>query len=199
MNPYIIRQEFKLSKKDRQTIKKHGSFLIWFTGLSGSGKSTLSNAVEQRLHEMGVHTYPLDGDNIRDGINKNLSFSPDDREENNRRVGEIAKLFIDAGIVTLGSFISPYKKSREEIRDIVGADNFIEVFLNTSLEECERRDVKGLYEKARNGEILSFTGISSPYEAPEKPDIEIKTEELSVEEAADEVLQFVSKKLALHE
>ncbi len=199
MNPYIIRQEFKLSKKDRQTIKKHSSFLIWFTGLSGSGKSTLSNAVEQRLFEMGVHTYPLDGDNIRDGINKNLSFSPDDREENNRRVGEIAKLFIDAGIVTLGSFISPYKKSREEIRDIVGAENFIEVFLNTSLEECERRDVKGLYEKARNGEIPSFTGISSPYEAPERPDIEIKTEELTVEEAAEQVLQFISKKLALHE
>lgn len=199
MNPYIIRQEFKLSKKDRQTIKKHGSFLIWFTGLSGSGKSTLSNAVEQRLHHMGVHTYPLDGDNIRDGINKNLTFSPNDREENNRRVGEIAKLFIDAGIVTLGSFISPYKKSREEIRDIVGAENFIEVFLNTSLEECERRDVKGLYQKARNGEIPSFTGISSPYEAPEQPDIEIKTEELSIEEAADQVVQYITKKLALHE
>lgn len=199
MSPYIIRQTFKLSKKDRQALKKHGSFLIWFTGLSGSGKSTLSNAVEQRLHQMGVHTYPLDGDNIRDGINKNLSFSADDREENNRRVGEIAKLFIDAGIVTLGSFISPYTKSREEIKNIVGQENFVEVFLNTSLEECERRDVKGLYEKARKGEISSFTGISSPYEAPENPDIEIRTEEMTVDEAADRVIAFISKKLDFHE
>lgn len=197
MNQYIIRQEFKLSKKDRQSIKNHSSFLIWFTGLSGSGKSTLSNAVEIRLHEMGIHTYPLDGDNIRDGINKNLSFSAADREENNRRVGEIAKLFVDAGIVVLGSFISPYQKSREEIRDIVGSENYVEVFLNTSLEECERRDVKGLYQKARAGKIPSFTGISAPYEAPENPDIEINTEELTVDEAADKVIAQIKAKLEL--
>lgn len=199
MTQYIVRQEFKLSKKDRQSIKKHRSFLIWFTGLSGAGKSTLANAVEMRLHEMGVHTYPLDGDNIRDGINKNLSFSADDRNENIRRVAEIGKLFVDAGIVVLGSFISPYRNSREEIKQIVGEDNFVEVFLNTSLEECERRDVKGLYKKARNGEIPSFTGISSPYEAPENPDVEIRTEELSVEEGADKVMAFISKKLAINE
>lgn len=199
MNQYIVRQEFKLSKKDRQSIKKHDSFLIWFTGLSGSGKSTLSNVIEQRLHELGVHTYPLDGDNVREGINKNLSFSAEDRDENIRRVAEIARLFVDAGIVVLGSFISPYAKSRDEIKAIVGEDNFIEVFVNTSLEECERRDVKGLYKKARTGEIPSFTGISSPYEAPKNPDIEIRTEELSIEEAADKVLEFISKKLALHE
>jgi len=199
MSQYIVRQEFKLSKQDRQSIKKHGSFLIWFTGLSGAGKSTLANAVEVRLHEMGVHTYPLDGDNIRDGINKNLSFSAEDRKENIRRVAEIGKLFVDAGIVVLGSFISPYKNSREEIKQIVGEENFVEVFLNTSLEECERRDVKGLYKKARSGEIPSFTGISSPYEAPENPDVEIRTEELTVEEGADKVMAFISKKLALNE
>lgn len=199
MNQYIVRQEFELSKKDRQSLKKHQSFLIWFTGLSGSGKSTLANAVELKLFEMGVHTYPLDGDNIRDGINKNLKFSAEDRDENIRRVAEISKLFVDAGIVVLGSFISPFAKSREEIKHIVGAENFVEVFLNTSLEECERRDVKGLYKKARKGEIPSFTGISSPYEAPVNPDVEIRTEEITVEEAANKVLAYISPKLALHE
>lgn len=199
MNQYIVRQEFKLSKKDRQSIKKHGSFLIWFTGLSGSGKSTLSNAIEQRLHKQSVHTYPLDGDNVRHGINKNLTFSADDREENIRRVAEIAKLFVDAGIVVLGSFISPYKASRAEIKNIVGEENFVEVFVNTSLEECERRDVKGLYSKARSGEIPLFTGVSAPYEAPETPDVEISTEKMSIEEATDKVLEFISEKLALHE
>jgi len=147
---------------------------------------------------MGVHTYPLDGDNIRSGINKDLSFSNEDREENMRRVAEISRLFIDAGIVTLGSFIAPFRKSREEIKHIVGADNFVEVFVNTSLEECERRDVKGLYKKAHSGEIPFFTGISSPYEAPTDPDIEIRTEEMSIEEATDTLLQFISEKLALH-
>lgn len=197
MDNYIVRQEFKLSKKDRQKIKNHDSFLIWFTGLSGSGKSTLANAVDVKLHEMGVHTYPLDGDNIRDGINKKLSFSSEDREENIRRVAEIARLFIDSGIVVLGSFISPYRSSRAQIRQIVGESNYIEVFVNTSLEECERRDVKGLYKKAREGKIPSFTGISSPYEAPENPDIEIKTEEMTIEQATDKVIEVISKKLQL--
>lgn len=199
MNHYIFRQKFELSKEHRQSLKKHGSFLIWFTGLSGAGKSTLANAVEVRLHEMGVHTYTLDGDNIRGGINKNLQFSPEDREENIRRVAEISKLFVDAGIVVLGSFISPFEKNREEVKRIVGAENFVEVFLNTSLEECERRDVKGLYQKARKGEISSFTGISSPYEAPKNADIEIKTEELSVVEAADKVMELIAPKLIFNQ
>jgi len=199
MNPYIIRPEFSLSKTDRQALKKHRSFLIWFTGLSGAGKSTLSNAVEIRLNKMGVHTYPLDGDNIRDGINKNLNFSEEDRTENIRRVAEISKLFIDAGIVVLGSFISPFSKSREEIKAIVDPENFIEIYLNTSLEECERRDTKGLYKKARMGEIPNFTGISSPYEAPEEPDLEINTENLTVEEASDLVITLITEKLALHD
>lgn len=197
MNPYIVRQEFKLAKKDRQQIKNHGSFLIWFTGLSGSGKSTLSNALEIRLHEMGIHTYPLDGDNIRDGINSKLTFSADDREENIRRVAEIAKLFVDAGIVVLGSFISPYKSSREGIREIVGAENFIEVYLNTPIEECERRDVKGLYQKAREGKIPLFTGVSDPYEAPENPAVEINTENMDLAIAVDKVMEVISDKLQL--
>lgn len=197
MTQHIIRQKFKLSKEDRQRLKNHGSFLIWFTGLSGSGKSTLANEVEQRLHKLGVHTYPLDGDNIREGINQNLTFSAADREENIRRVAEIAKLFIDAGVVVLGSFISPYRKSRENIRSIIGEEHFVEVYVNTSLEECERRDVKGLYEKARAGKIPSFTGISSPYEAPENPDIEINTELMSVDEAAEMVISAIQDKLRL--
>lgn len=197
MSKNVNKQQFGISKEDRQKNKSHSSFLIWFTGLSGSGKSTLSNAVEEKLHKMGVHTYPLDGDNVRHGINKNLSFSAEDRVENIRRVAEIANLFIDAGIVVLGSFISPYRKGREEIKQIVGEDNFIEVFMNTSLEECERRDVKGLYKKARAGEINLFTGISAPYEIPENADIVINTEEMSVEDAADKVIEAIKQKLKL--
>ncbi|MFT6243319.1 MAG: adenylylsulfate kinase [Salibacteraceae bacterium] len=197
MSNTIVRQEFELAKEDRQSIKNHSSFLIWFTGLSGSGKSTLSSAVEQKLHKMGVHTYPLDGDNVRNGINKNLSFTAEDREENIRRVAEISKLFIDAGVVVLGSFISPYKKSRDEIRETVGQENFIEVYMNTSLEVCERRDEKGLYKKARSGEISLFTGISSPYEVPESADVEIDTEEFTVEDAANKVIEAVQHKLKL--
>lgn len=197
MNHNIVRQEFKLTKQERQSLKGHGSFLIWFTGLSGAGKSTLSNAVELKLHALGVHTYPLDGDNIRDGINKNLTFSAADREENIRRVAEIAKLFVDAGVVVLGSFISPYESARQGIKATVGAENYVEVFINTSLEECERRDVKGLYKKARSGEIGSFTGISAPYEIPKNPDIEIRTEELTIEEAANQVVAAISQKLKL--
>lgn len=197
MSNNIIKQQFGISREDRRNIKNHSSFLIWFTGLSGSGKSTLSSAVEEKLHNMGIHTYPLDGDNVRNGINKNLSFSAEDREENIRRVAEIAKLFIDAGVVVLGSFISPYRKSRAEIRQIVGDDNMVEVYLNTSLEECERRDVKGLYKKARSGEIESFTGISAPYEAPENADLEINTEKLSIDEAAEIVIEAIKMKLKL--
>lgn len=197
MSENTSKQDFGTSKLDRQKAKNHSSFLIWFTGLSGSGKSTLSNAVEEKLHSKGIHTYALDGDNIRNGINKNLTFSEEDREENIRRVAEIANLFIDAGIVVLASFISPDSKSRDEVKRIVGVNNFIEVYVNTSLEECERRDVKGLYEKARRGEIKSFTGISAPYETPISPDIEIKTENLTVEEAAKNVLATIEQKLKL--
>ena len=168
---------------------------MWFTGLSGSGKSTLANLVEIELHKLNISTISLDGDNIRQGINKDLSFAPKDRTENIRRIAEIAHLMIDAGIVTLAAFVSPYIKDRENIRKIVGDDNFIEIYINTSLEECERRDVKGLYKKAREGEIKNMTGISSPYEAPINPDLEIVTDNQSVEKSVQTILDFIIQKL----
>ncbi len=190
----ITPHSFSISKKDRTQRNKHSSFLIWFTGLSGSGKSTIADALEKELHKKKIHTYILDGDNIRKGINSNLGFSPQDRTENIRRIAEISNLFIDAGIVVLSAFVSPYKKDRNNIKKIVGNTNFVEVFINTSLKECERRDVKGLYKKARKGEISDFTGISAPYEAPDAPDIEI-TEEISVDEAVKKIYKYISNKL----
>jgi len=175
MEENIISHNFQVSKSDRQASNKHKSFLLWFTGLSGSGKSTIANVVEQELFKLGIKTYILDGDNIRKGINKDLTFVPQDRTENIRRIAETANLMVDAGLVTLAAFVSPYKKDRENIKNIVKSVNFIEVYINTSLEECEQRDVKGLYKKARAGEIKNMTGISAPYEAPENPDIEILT------------------------
>ena len=197
MSEHIIPHSYQLTKTERQNKNNHNSFLLWFTGLSGSGKSTIANLVEQKLFNQGVKTYTLDGDNIRKGINKDLSFKPEDRTENNRRIAEVANLMIDAGLVVLAAFVSPYKKDRDNIRNIVKDVNFVEIFVNTSIEECERRDVKGLYKKARAGEIKNMTGISAPYEAPTNPDIEIKTEEQTAEEAAQAVVQFVQKKLRL--
>jgi adenylylsulfate kinase len=169
--------------------------LIWFTGLSGSGKSTIANVVEQELYKLGVKTYTLDGDNIRKGINNDLTFAPEDRTENIRRIAEIGSLMVDAGLVTLASFVSPYKKDRANVKKIIKDVNFVEVFVNTSVEECEKRDVKGLYKKARAGEIKNMTGISAPYEAPEYPDIEIKTEEKTIEEAVQEIINHIKPKL----
>jgi adenylylsulfate kinase len=197
MNSNTIKYSYKISKTDREQLHNHKSYLIWFTGLSGSGKSTLANLVEIELHKKGLSTYTLDGDNIRQGINKNLSFTPEDRTENIRRIGEIANLMIDAGLITLAAFISPYKKDRQGVKNIVGADNFIEIYVNTSIEECERRDVKGLYKKARNGEIKNMTGISSPYEAPVNPDFEVITDRQSVEESVDHILKFLNQKINL--
>ncbi|RXP45420.1 adenylyl-sulfate kinase [Lutibacter sp. HS1-25] len=195
MKENIILHNYRVDCNDRRKSNKHNSFLIWVTGLSGSGKSTISNELEYTLHQKGIKTYVLDGDNIRNGINQNLTFSPEDRSENIRRIAEISKLFIDAGIVVIGAFISPYHKDRQEIKKIVGASNFVEVYVNTSVEECERRDVKGLYKKARNGEIKNFTGISAPYEAPQNPDIEIKTENETVEGAMVKIVNHIKEKL----
>ena len=197
MNKHIIPHNYKISVTDRQVIKNHKSLLIWFTGLSGSGKSTIANALEQALHKKGIHTYSLDGDNIRNGINNDLAFSPEDRTENIRRIAEIANLMIDAGIVTLAAFVSPYKKDRENIKSVVKDINFVEVYVNTSIEECERRDTKGLYAKARKGEIKNMTGISAPYEVPENPDIEIKTEFESKDVAVKRILNVILPKLKL--
>ena len=194
MSLNTLHQSYKISKTNREQLHGHKSYLIWFTGLSGSGKSTLANLVEIELHKKELSTYTLDGDNIRRGINKNLSFTQEDRTENIRRIGEIANLMIDAGVITLAAFISPYIKDREGLKNIVGADNFIEIYVNTSLEECEKRDVKGLYKKARNGEIQNMTGISAPYEAPINPDFEVITDGKSVEESIDQVLKFLNQK-----
>jgi len=186
---------FGIQKKQRNDLNGHASLLIWFTGLSGSGKSTIANALEIELFKNNIKTYTLDGDNIRQGINKDLSFTPEDRTENIRRIAEISNLFIDAGIVVLAAFVSPYQKDRLAIKNIVGASNFIEIFVNTSLAECEKRDVKGLYQKARNGEIKNFTGISAPYEEPLNPDIEIDTVKLSVEDAVELIMMNIKTKL----
>ncbi|MUU77859.1 adenylyl-sulfate kinase [Winogradskyella endarachnes] len=195
MSLNTVRHNYKVSKSNREEHHGHRSFLIWFTGLSGSGKSTLANLVEIELHKKGISTYSLDGDNIRQGINKDLSFAPEDRTENIRRIAEIANLMVDAGVVTMAAFVSPYIKDRENIKTIVGAENFIEIYVNTSIEECERRDVKGLYKKARAGEIKNMTGISAPYEAPISPDIEIKTDHQSIDESVKKILDFIIKKL----
>ena len=197
MSLNTIHQSYKISKTNREQLHGHKSYLIWFTGLSGSGKSTLANLVEIELHKKNLSTYTLDGDNIRRGINKNLSFTPEDRTENIRRIGEIANLMIDAGVITLAAFISPYIKDRERVMQIVGPDNFIEIYVNTSIEECERRDVKGLYKKARKGEIKEMTGISAPYEAPINPDLEIVTDGQSIEESVDQLLKFLNQKINL--
>lgn len=191
----IIPHNFQLGKEERNQHKGHASFVIWFTGLSGSGKSTIANALEYKLYQEGVHTYILDGDNVRKGLNNNLSFSPEDRTENIRRIGEVAHLMVDAGLVVLSAFVSPYRKDRENIRKIVGDQNFIEVFVNTPIEECERRDVKGLYAKARAGEIKDFTGINAPYELPLHPDIEIDTTRMTVEESASLIVNKIAHKI----
>jgi adenylylsulfate kinase len=191
----IVKQDYTINRQDREKLNEHRSFLIWFTGLSGSGKSTIANLLEKRLHQLNIHTYSLDGDNLRRGLNKNLAFSKEDRNENLRRTAEVAKLFIDAGVVVIAAFISPYIKTREEIKEIVGADNYIEVYVNTALEVCEERDIKGLYKKARKGEIKNFTGVSSPYEPPVNPTIEIKTPLDSPQAAVDKIMAVIKNKL----
>jgi adenylylsulfate kinase len=191
----IIPQQFKIHKSDRIQQNGHKPCIVWFTGLSGSGKSTLANAVEQMLMNQGVHTYVLDGDNIRLGINRDLDFSAEGRKENIRRIGEVAKLFVDAGVVVLTAFISPFKSDRAMVRSLVDKDEFIEIFIDCPLEVCEQRDVKGLYQKARAGEIADFTGISSPFEKPENAEMIIQTDQLSVEDAASMIAHTVLQQI----
>jgi adenylylsulfate kinase len=194
----VYNQNYSISKLDRNKKNNHSSLMILFTGLSGSGKSTIASKLEQQLHSQNFQTYTLDGDNMRLGLNSDLGFSPEDRNENLRRIGEVSKLMIDAGLITLAAFVSPLKSDRKLIETIVGTDNFVEIFVNTSLEECERRDVKGLYAKARKGEIPNFTGISSPYEAPENASLEINTENTSVENAVEIITEYLKNKISLH-
>ncbi|MGW7855056.1 adenylyl-sulfate kinase [Staphylococcus xylosus] len=181
----------EVTKKERQQRKNHKSAVIWFTGLSGSGKSTISVALEKALYDQQVHTYRLDGDNVRHGLNKNLGFSPEDRTENIRRIGEVSKLMVDAGLVTVTAFISPYQADRDVVRELLAEDEFIEVYASCSLDECEARDPKGLYQKARSGEIQGFTGINAPYEEPQNPEIVIDTEQYSVEDAVTQIIEYL--------
>lgn len=195
MTEHIHQQSYSISKEQRAKQKHQKPLMIWLTGLSGSGKSTIANQLELHLNEKGFHTYCLDGDNIRKGINNNLGFSEADRNENLRRVAEIGKLMLDAGLICIGAFISPLQKDRDLVKQIVGQENIIEVFVDTPLDLCEKRDVKGLYAKARRGEIKNFTGISAPYENPTHPDVIIKTEQVAVTEAVSLIMKKIENQI----
>lgn len=190
-------QKFKISRSQRNTQNRHTSFVIWFTGLSGSGKSTLANGLEELLFKRNIKCYALDGDNVRLGINSDLDFSTEGRKENIRRVAEISHLMSDAGVLVIASFISPFKEDRERAKTIIGEKNFIEIFVDCPLEVCEQRDTKGLYTKAKKGEIKEFTGISSPYERPENPYITIQSNTMSANEGVDYIFKNIEKRLKL--
>jgi adenylylsulfate kinase len=190
-NQHTIWHEPNIFRADREKLNKHKGGILWFTGLSGSGKSTLANTVEHYLHQQGVRTYVLDGDNVRKGLCKDLGFSDEDRTENIRRIGEVSNLMMDAGLIVLTAFISPFRKDRQIVRDLVPAGDFIEILCDAALDVCESRDPKGLYKKARAGEIPEFTGISSPYEAPENPEILLKTDVNDIEECVTQVLKYM--------
>lgn len=189
----IVWQELSMSEMGRAANKQHEAVCIWLTGLSGAGKSTIADCLERKLASAGAHTYVLDGDNLRHGLNKDLGFSGADRSENIRRVAEVAKLMVDAGLIVIVSLISPFAKDRESARALFAEGKFVEVFVDASLAECEKRDAKGLYKKARDGEIVNFTGIDSPYEIPDKPEITVKSEMLSVEGSAILILEHIRR------
>lgn len=193
-NKNIVWHAHHVTKEERSRIKGQKPCILWFTGLSGSGKSTIANAVESKLLELNKHTYLLDGDNIRMGLNQGLGFCDEDRIENIRRIAEVSKLFVDSGVIVLSAFISPFQKQRDSVRTLVQEDEFIEVFINTPLEVCEARDPKGLYQKARKGDIPNFTGISSPYEAPINPEIEIINDKISIEDVAQKIIDYLENK-----
>jgi len=194
----IVWHDHHVSKDERAALKDQKPCILWFTGLSGSGKSTIANAVETKLTAMKKHTYLLDGDNIRHGLNRGLGFSDEDRIENIRRIGEVAKLFVDGGTIVLSAFISPFQSDRDRVRALVESAEFVEVFVDTPLAVCESRDPKGLYKKARAGEIPNFTGIDSPYEAPQKPEVHIRNDNIAVEDAARQVIDYLETKGYLH-
>ena len=186
--------KMSINKKTRSELNSQKPCVVWFTGLSGSGKSTIANILEQKLHTIGKRTYLLDGDNVRHGLNKDLGFTDTDRVENIRRVAEVSKLMVDAGLITLVSFISPFKSERQMARDLLSSDEFFEIFVNTPLAECEKRDPKGLYKKARAGELKNFTGIDSLYEEPENPDLILDTASSNAEELTDQIINFLQSK-----
>ncbi len=188
----ITQHNYEVTKGERLKRNNQRASILWFTGLSGAGKSTLANAVEQRLFDMGKHTYVLDGDNVRHGLNRDLTFSEKDRVENIRRIGEVSKLFVDAGILVLTAFISPYMNDRNLVRGLVENGDFIEIYVKCPLDVCESRDVKGLYKKARDGLITGFTGIDAPYEAPERPELTVETDNYTIDECVDQTIAFLT-------
>jgi len=195
MRDNLFKQDVLVSLSQRRELMGHNSFVIWFTGLSGSGKSTVASHLQVVLHSQSVKTYVLDGDNIRLGLNTDLDFTDQGRIENIRRIAEVAKLFADAGLITLCSFISPFEADRQKAKDIIGKENFIEVYVKCDLAECEKRDVKGLYARARSGQIKNFTGIDSPYEAPKNPTIELNTTIQSIDECVNKIIKTINNKL----
>jgi adenylylsulfate kinase len=190
----IVWHDSSITKEDRRKQNNHSSFVLWFTGLSGSGKSTIANALAKELYERNIRIYVLDGDNIRNGLNRDLSFSDEDRTENIRRISEVSKLFVDNGTVVLTAFISPFLQDREKAKEIVSEEEFIEIFVSCPIEECEKRDPKGLYSKARKGEIPDFTGIDSPYEEPVSPALTIHTNDQSISECVDVILTYLQSR-----
>jgi adenylylsulfate kinase len=190
----IVWHQQAVLRGERHRLNGHKSAVLWLTGLSGSGKSTIGNAIDHLLHQSGIRSYVLDGDNIRHGLNKGLGFTEEDRKENIRRIGEVSKLFIDAGLFPITAFISPFRADRDLVRALVGDGEFIEIFIDCPIEECEKRDPKGLYQKARRGEIPNFTGISSPYEPPSEPEITLRSDQLEIKDAAELVVHFLREK-----
>ena len=193
-NKNIVYHEPRVTRERRNQLNGHKSAVIWFTGLSGSGKSTLAHSVEEELHKSSFRTFVLDGDNVRHGLSSNLTFNDNDRKENIRRIGEAAKLMMEAGVIAMTAFISPFKKDRNLVRQLLSQGDFIEIYCKSSLETCESRDVKGLYKRARAGEIKNYTGIDSPYEAPENPELVVNTESESLEESIAKVIDFLKSK-----
>lgn len=193
-NNNVVWHRVKVSRKHREKRHSHKSAIVWFTGLSGSGKSTLAHTVEEKLHQLGCHTYVFDGDNVRHGLCADLGFSKEDRSENIRRIGEMCRLFIDAGVIAMTAFISPIREDRRRVRNLVSADDFIEIYCRCSLDVCEQRDVKGLYKRARAGEIKNYTGISAPYEEPEHPDLVLATDTDSLEDCVDRVVNLLAER-----
>lgn len=188
----VVWHNMNVTRENRESLLKQKGILLWFTGLSGSGKSTVASALEKRLHDLGKLTYALDGDNVRHGLNSNLGFSDGDRIENIRRIGEVSKLFVDAGIITIATFVSPFKDDRQKVRDLLGQD-FVEIFIDCPLEVCEQRDPKGIYKKARAGEIKHFTGIDSPYEKPINPEITVSTHLSTLDKCVDKIITYLKE------
>ena len=190
-NIEVVWHDSTISSANRNKLLKQTPFILWFTGLSASGKSTLANIVEKKLFEMNYKTYLLDGDNVRHGLNKDLGFNEESRVENIRRIGEVSKLFLDSGIIVLTAFISPFKSDRNLARSLVAKEKFIEIFIDASIETCEKREPKGMYRKARNGEISNFTGISSPYECPENPELHVINNNITIDEASNQIIEYL--------